>query len=343
MALDDHIRAGGPQEEDRSSVMRWLDEQPSASVVLLCFGSMGSFDEEQMKEIADGLDRSGHRFLWSLRRPLSESNYILPSENETFEDALPQGFLDRTINRGKIIGWVPQARVLDHRAVGGRRESIFRSVMADHVANSRGEQADGREILAQVNELRPFPNYVEEELGVRADGSFICSSPPDPAADGYQILADEIEGSRTSLTRRSGRGDSSGTVPRVTRVVSCVSTGPATTLARRAQTSRGASARGALSGSRRSRADFEAGLEGVAGEGDVGHDSGEVANEVCDQPGGSGSASEPIDIEGEEAFVQRPRKQPRIEEEVEVPRPSPSVADPNHSNNSGSSLRQYIK
>ncbi|XP_021725653.1 anthocyanidin 3-O-glucosyltransferase 2-like [Chenopodium quinoa] len=118
LALEENSR-GGPREDDRASIMQWLDERPTSSVVFLCFGSMGSFDEEQVKEIANGLDRSGHQFLWSLRRPYSESKHVLPSENETFDDALPQGFLDRTSHRGKIIGWAPQVHVLAHRAIGG--------------------------------------------------------------------------------------------------------------------------------------------------------------------------------------------------------------------------------
>ncbi|KMT08558.1 hypothetical protein BVRB_6g138380 [Beta vulgaris subsp. vulgaris] len=110
---------GDCRENDRHAIMQWLDDQPDSSVVFLCFGSMGSFEEEQVKEIANGLDRSGHRFLWALRRPVSENSYVLPSEKETFEDALPTGFLDRTGHRGKIIGWAPQVQVLAHRAVGG--------------------------------------------------------------------------------------------------------------------------------------------------------------------------------------------------------------------------------
>lgn len=45
-----------------------------------------------------------------------------------------------------------------------RRESIFRSMMANHVTISVGGQAGGEDILAQVNEMRPFPNYVEENV-----------------------------------------------------------------------------------------------------------------------------------------------------------------------------------
>ncbi|GMN72478.1 hypothetical protein TIFTF001_052018, partial [Ficus carica] len=39
--------------------LSWLDTQPSGSVVFLCFGSRGSFSAVQVREIADGLERSG--------------------------------------------------------------------------------------------------------------------------------------------------------------------------------------------------------------------------------------------------------------------------------------------
>ena len=43
----------------------------------------------------------------------------MPSEHETYIDALPEGFLNRTAGRGKIIEWAPQVSILSHSAVGG--------------------------------------------------------------------------------------------------------------------------------------------------------------------------------------------------------------------------------
>ncbi|KAI3692986.1 hypothetical protein L6452_32812 [Arctium lappa] len=63
---------GGAGKSSDDDAMRWLDDQPPASVVVLCFGSMGSFGKVQIKEIAHGLERSGHRFVWSLCRPPSD-------------------------------------------------------------------------------------------------------------------------------------------------------------------------------------------------------------------------------------------------------------------------------
>ncbi|KAJ4705644.1 Glycosyltransferase [Melia azedarach] len=87
---------GGVQK--KAEIVTWLDDQPESSVVFLCFGSLGSFGEDQVKEIARGLEQSGHRFLWSLRRPPPK---------------------DRTSGIGKVIGWAPQVAVLGHRSIGG--------------------------------------------------------------------------------------------------------------------------------------------------------------------------------------------------------------------------------
>ncbi|WOH05676.1 hypothetical protein DCAR_0625096 [Daucus carota subsp. sativus] len=101
-------------------ITKWLDKQPPTSVVFLCFGSMGSTQGEQVHEIADGLERSGSRFLWVLRRPPAPGVTVdFPADYTNYEDVLPKGFLDRTKETGKVVGWVPQLAVLSHRAVGG--------------------------------------------------------------------------------------------------------------------------------------------------------------------------------------------------------------------------------
>ncbi|XP_057971528.1 UDP-glycosyltransferase 43-like [Malania oleifera] len=104
-----------PQNE---AIVKWLDDQPPASVVFLCFGSMGSLGAAQSREIALGLERTGCRFLWSLRQP-AEAQLSLPTDYADLEGVLPRGFLDRTAGLGLICGWVSQVTVLAHRAVGG--------------------------------------------------------------------------------------------------------------------------------------------------------------------------------------------------------------------------------
>ncbi|RVX02550.1 UDP-glycosyltransferase 71A15 [Vitis vinifera] len=82
-------------------------------------GLRGSFGADQIKEIAYGLERSGHRFLWSLRQAPPNGKMAFPRDFENIEEVLPEGFLPRTAGIGKMIGWAPQVAVLAHSAVGG--------------------------------------------------------------------------------------------------------------------------------------------------------------------------------------------------------------------------------
>ncbi|KAF8408580.1 hypothetical protein HHK36_004643 [Tetracentron sinense] len=108
----------GHTESPSDQIMDWLDKQPPSSVILLCFGSMGSFGVPQVREIALGLERSGCRFLWSLRQP-SKTELTFPSDYTNPEEVLPDGFLERMDGRGLVCGWVPQVAVLAHQAIGG--------------------------------------------------------------------------------------------------------------------------------------------------------------------------------------------------------------------------------
>ncbi|KAF7061735.1 hypothetical protein CFC21_068404 [Triticum aestivum] len=109
----------------RHECLAWLDGQPEASVVFLCFGSMGRFSAEQVKEMAAGLEASGQRFLWVVRRPPppgAERRPPADGDDDGLDlDALfPEGFLKRTKDRGLVItSWAPQRQVLAHVAIGG--------------------------------------------------------------------------------------------------------------------------------------------------------------------------------------------------------------------------------
>ncbi|KAA8544717.1 hypothetical protein F0562_019579 [Nyssa sinensis] len=101
-------------------IMNWLDHRPPSSVVLLCFGSMGSLSEAQVREIAGGLERTGFHFLWSLRQPPKiKTEHPSDYTCRNLEQVLPHGFIERTAKRGLVCGWVPQVAVLAHTAIGG--------------------------------------------------------------------------------------------------------------------------------------------------------------------------------------------------------------------------------
>ncbi|CAI0440077.1 unnamed protein product [Linum tenue] len=111
----------GKTSSSIEKIMTWLDDQPDSSVVFLCFGTMGTFGEDQVREIAYGLEQSGHRFLWVLRRPPSdhEPKSNISTDYDDLIDILPEGFSDRTVEAGRVVGWAPQKAILAHKAIGG--------------------------------------------------------------------------------------------------------------------------------------------------------------------------------------------------------------------------------
>ncbi|KAJ4964205.1 hypothetical protein NE237_024144 [Protea cynaroides] len=100
----------------------WLDSQPSQSIVFLCFGSGGVFSTAQVREIAIGL-KSGQRFLWVVRNPVSDDNnkhYSVEIKEPNLQALLSEGFSDRNMERGLVVKcWAPQVEVLNHKSVGG--------------------------------------------------------------------------------------------------------------------------------------------------------------------------------------------------------------------------------
>ncbi|KAJ4749704.1 Glycosyltransferase [Rhynchospora pubera] len=95
--------------------VKWLDLQPPKSVVFLCFGSGGSFELPQVQEMAIGLERSGHRFLWAIRAIYTGISF--PTD-ENLNELLPVGFTERTKDKGLVLPrWIPQTEILAHPAV----------------------------------------------------------------------------------------------------------------------------------------------------------------------------------------------------------------------------------
>ncbi|CAM6033342.1 unnamed protein product [Sphagnum compactum] len=102
-------------EDDNVECLHWLTEQPEASVLYICLGSMSTFPTQQIGEFASGLEASGVHFLWVLKVPSSEESAA--SYIATF---LPEGFTERTKDRGLIYtSWAPQLQILANPAVGG--------------------------------------------------------------------------------------------------------------------------------------------------------------------------------------------------------------------------------
>ncbi|KAE9617877.1 putative hydroquinone glucosyltransferase [Lupinus albus] len=112
---------GSTIEENGSECLRWLENQPPSSVLYVSFGSGGTLTQDQVNELALGLELSGQKFLWVLRAPSnSTSAAYLGSQNENPLKYLPNGFLERTKDKGLVVAsWAPQIQVLGHNSIGG--------------------------------------------------------------------------------------------------------------------------------------------------------------------------------------------------------------------------------
>ncbi|KAK2994783.1 hypothetical protein RJ640_021015 [Escallonia rubra] len=106
---------------DAVAVLKWMDDQPCNSVLLVALGSGGTLTTEQLTELAWGLEMSQQRFVLVARKPneASASAAFYDTGRDVNEPSsyLPEGFMKRTKKFGLVVpSWVPQVAVLGHKS-----------------------------------------------------------------------------------------------------------------------------------------------------------------------------------------------------------------------------------
>jgi cis-zeatin O-glucosyltransferase len=100
----------------RHHCMKWLDKQPLHSVLYISFGSNSSISDEQIEQLAIGLENSEQRFIWVLRE--ADGCDSSAEIGNSHEYKLPSGFMRKIEGKGIIIGdWAPQLEILAHKSV----------------------------------------------------------------------------------------------------------------------------------------------------------------------------------------------------------------------------------
>ncbi|KAJ8551949.1 hypothetical protein K7X08_028392 [Anisodus acutangulus] len=101
---------------NRHYSLEWLDKQPVNSVIFVSFGSTTSLSEEEIKELAIGLEQSQQRFIWVLRD--ADKGDIFTGDVRKCQ--LPEGYEERVSERGLVMrDWAPQLEILGHVSTGG--------------------------------------------------------------------------------------------------------------------------------------------------------------------------------------------------------------------------------
>jgi len=95
--------------KEESGCLTWLDTRKPCSVLYVCLGSLAVLSNEELLEFAWGLASSNQSFLWVVRPDIVHGESAI----------LPKEFIEETKDRGLLVGWAPQIKVLSHPSVGG--------------------------------------------------------------------------------------------------------------------------------------------------------------------------------------------------------------------------------
>lgn len=100
----------------RHKCLDWLDKQAPNSVIYVSFGTTTALSDEQIKELAIGLERSEQNFIWVLRD--ADKGDVFGGEDRRSE--LPKGYEERVEGMGMVVrDWAPQLEILGHPSTGG--------------------------------------------------------------------------------------------------------------------------------------------------------------------------------------------------------------------------------
>ncbi|XP_030936334.1 UDP-glycosyltransferase 83A1-like [Quercus lobata] len=102
--LSNYVGSFWPQN---STCLCWLDKQPVGLVIYVAFGSLAIFRQQQFDELVLGLELIGKPFLWVVGSDITDgalAEFLLV-------------FRTRLNDRGMIVEWAPQEKVLDHPSI----------------------------------------------------------------------------------------------------------------------------------------------------------------------------------------------------------------------------------
>ncbi|KAL1329470.1 hypothetical protein AAHE18_12G042700 [Arachis hypogaea] len=161
------IQSETSNEVNKLECLTWLDNQPPRSVLYISFGSGGTLSQEQLNEIAFGLELSGYKFLWVVRAPSNFGGYVyLSQQKEDPLHYLPSGFVERTKGQGLILDHGSIGAFLSHCGWNSTLESVSHD-MPVIAWPLFAEQRMNAVLLKDVLKVARIMEENEEELEMR--------------------------------------------------------------------------------------------------------------------------------------------------------------------------------
>ncbi|XP_038694865.1 UDP-glycosyltransferase 13-like isoform X2 [Tripterygium wilfordii] len=103
------------ERRESGAQLEWLNEQETESVVFVSFGSRTALSRDQIRELGEGLVKSGYKFLWVLKDKIVDKE-----EEESLDQVLGHELLEKVKEKGLVVKeWADQGEILSHKAVGG--------------------------------------------------------------------------------------------------------------------------------------------------------------------------------------------------------------------------------
>ncbi|CAD6214583.1 unnamed protein product [Miscanthus lutarioriparius] len=134
-----------------TACLAWLDAQAAGSVVYVAFGSFTVFDTARLQELADGLALTKRPFLWVVR--------------PNFANGVDEGWLDqfrrRVGDKGLVVGWAPQQRVLSHPSVIDFINTEFNHDRIFKSMQNKGAIPEGLHMLSIPDGMDPDDDHTD--------------------------------------------------------------------------------------------------------------------------------------------------------------------------------------
>eukprot|EP00253_Pinus_taeda_P034252 PITA_34252 len=132
--------------EEEQRCLSWLDMQQTGSVIYVSFGSIAVKSQQQLEQLALGLEGCGQPFLWVLRLDIAEGEAAI----------LPAGFEERTQKRAMFVRFAKEVWKigLDFENVDVDCQKVVTNEEVEDVVRRMMRTAEGRMIRDNIVKLK---------------------------------------------------------------------------------------------------------------------------------------------------------------------------------------------